>query len=116
MRSQHFLFPFFFQNPAQLVQHGAGIFNAQQHRDRLTFMYDNFVHFVADIRTWDVCEVYARKFAALVPQFLERGRAIFATRPAGGINVLNHGDLSLGNILQRNDAERGLNVKFVSDF
>lgn len=94
------------------LQYSAGIFNRRHGGDQLRFMYDNFVHFVADVQTWgDAFAVYARKLSDLVPQFHERGQAIFTAKP-DGFNVLNHGNLSLKNILMRND-ENGIAVKFV---
>lgn len=99
----------FLQN--QDLQYSKGIFN-KKYSEQLNFLYDNFVHFIGDIATWDGFAVYADKFAALKDVFLEKGQEIFTAKP-GGFNVLNHGDLNPKNLLVKDDGQR-INVKFVS--
>lgn len=76
--------------------------------ESLTFLTENFQYFVQEIQNWDGYGLYANKFNQLQQHFLRRGQEIFA--PSKGINVLNHGGLSLKNILiNRNNEKIGVN-------
>lgn len=50
----------------------------------------------------------------MIEKCTERGRRVFSPAPAGGFNVLNHGDFFLRNMLFLNIDGRFSDVQFVS--
>lgn len=73
-------------------------------------MHDNFLYFIKEINKWDGYTIYAKKFNKLQEQFFVKGKDIF-TPKVDGFNVLNHGNLTLNNLLINN--VDGINVNFV---
>lgn len=92
-----------------MISYSSGLFN-KKYGETLLFVHDNFRYFVKEIKNWDGCSVYAKKFNKLEEYFFAKGKTIF-TPKSNGFNVLNHGNLTLNNLLINN--VDGINVNFV---
>lgn len=71
----------------------------------MAFLDENFRYFVKEINGWDGYGLYAKKFNQLLGTFHSRGQAIF-TPTSDGLNVLNHGDINLKNLLIQKDTDK----------
>ncbi|GAB0088788.1 uncharacterized protein DMENIID0001_032520 [Sergentomyia squamirostris] len=70
----------------------------------LQFFVDGFARAVGCIKTWPGFEDIGQKMEQLVPHFMQKLKKVYRpNKPHEGINVLNHGDFHIKNILFIND-------------
>ena len=78
-------------------------------------MYHNMHLFIDEIKSWEGNELVVEKLEVTVEKFKELGKKIYQPNKGDGLNVLNHGDFHINNMLFKKDSEGKIgDVLFVS--